>query len=323
MACKYCQSDKVIKFGTYKGVQRYFCKSCKRKFKADDTLFHMKRPADYISSAMNMYYTGMSIGDISKFLKQQYDYEPSTSVVFNWVNKYTDWVVDRFRNDKPNVGDVWIADETMLDIDGHKIWFWDILDTKTRYLLASRVSEVRTSQDAELLMQAAYKRAGKAPRQVLTDHLKAYLDGIEMTFGSDTEHVQSKPFTSTDSTSMIERFHNTLKDRTKVMRGFRDIETLMRFTDGFLAYYNYFRPHEALNNKTPAEVTGLSTEVKNWADVCRLPVSKVQEIKTHKEPIIRVHKVHRPVVYKKRKPYKRKPTLADTGITVTTMRRAR
>jgi tRNA(Ile2) C34 agmatinyltransferase TiaS len=34
--CKNCGSTAVVRFGTYKGVQRYWCKTCKRKFKADN-----------------------------------------------------------------------------------------------------------------------------------------------------------------------------------------------------------------------------------------------------------------------------------------------
>ncbi len=39
VVCKHCGSEAVSKFGTYKGVQRCWCKECKRKFKADDTLY--------------------------------------------------------------------------------------------------------------------------------------------------------------------------------------------------------------------------------------------------------------------------------------------
>jgi len=289
--CKHCQSDAVVKFGTYKGTQLYWCKSCQRKFKADNALFHMKVPAEYVSSALNQYYTGMSIGDICKLLKQEHDYLPSKHIVWEWVDKYTSKAADYFRNDKPQVGNTWVADETVLDLDNHKVWFWDIIDADTRYLLASRVSELRTTKDAQKLMEAALERAGKAPKVVLTDKLSAYLDGVEMTFGADTEHRQSRPFTKTDSTNKIERFHNTLKERTKVMRGFRDMDTLIQFSDGFLAYYNYFRPHEALQNRTPAEVAGLDSPVKSWLDLCRVPVSKEQEIKTHRTPKLRIPKV--------------------------------
>jgi transposase-like protein len=61
IACKHCNSEAVVKFGTYKGAQRYWCKSCQRKFKAGDTLFHMKTPTNQVSSALNSYYEGMSI----------------------------------------------------------------------------------------------------------------------------------------------------------------------------------------------------------------------------------------------------------------------
>ena len=29
--CKYCGEDGVVKYGSYKGVQRYWCKICQRK----------------------------------------------------------------------------------------------------------------------------------------------------------------------------------------------------------------------------------------------------------------------------------------------------
>jgi hypothetical protein len=40
ITCKNCGSNAVVKFGSYKGVQRYWCKSCQRKFKADADIFH-------------------------------------------------------------------------------------------------------------------------------------------------------------------------------------------------------------------------------------------------------------------------------------------
>mgnify|MGYP003394485725 CR=1 FL=1 len=39
-------------------------------------------------------------------------------------------------------------------------------------------------------MVKARERAGKAPGKVVTDKLRSYLDGIELTFGGDTRHHQ-------------------------------------------------------------------------------------------------------------------------------------
>ncbi len=286
IVCKYCGSIHVRKYGLYKDVQRYFCNDCKRKFKGDNTLFHMKVPPEYVSSALSMYYSGSSIDDICDFLKQEYDYYPSKHVVFEWVDKYTSLAAKQFRDVHPKVGDTWIADETVLEMDkGIKVWFWDIIDSDTRFLLASRASLTRGTLDAKSLMEAAYKRAGKAPKEVITDHLNAYLDGVEMTFGADTEHIQGGSFkvlSSGESTSQIERFHGTIKERTKVMRAFRDMETLIQFMDGYLVYYNYFKPNDALNGKTPTEAAKVDYQPKNWKELTQLPVSKEAEIQTHK-----------------------------------------
>lgn len=281
--CKHCGEDGVLKYGTYKGAQRYWCKVCKRKFKGDDTVFHMKVSPQFISSALDMYYTGMSINDICEHFRNAQGYHPSKSVVYQWVDKYTEMAVEHFRQHQPKVGKVWACDETVLRLDKKKkVWFWDIIDTKTRFLIASRVSSTRTTDDAQRLMEKAKKVTGISPEKIITDKLYAYWDGIELVFGADTEHVQSSPFAKVDSTSKIERFHSVLKERTKVMKAFRNIDTLIQFTDGFLVYYNFLKPHHSLKGKTPAEAAGVKYDVKNWIDICRLPVSKQAEVKSHK-----------------------------------------
>lgn len=283
ITCKNCGSEAVVKFGSYKGCQRYWCKSCQRKFKADSSPFHMKASPEHISAALSMYYSGSSISDIRNHLKQEHGYYPSKHVVFEWIDKYTSLASKQFQDVHPNVGDEWIADETYLDLDkGIKVKFFDIIDSKTRFLLASRASFSRTTRDAQALIDRAIKRAGKEPKVVITDSLAAYLD---VRYGKDAEHRLGSPFrikSSGESTSQIERFHGTIKDRTKVMRAFRDIETLHQFMDGYLVFFNYFKPNEALNGKTPAEAAGVDYQVKNWKDLSQMPVSKEAEIQSHK-----------------------------------------
>lgn len=294
VACKNCGSEAVVKYGSYKGVQRYFCKVCQRKFKADNALFHMKVSPEYISTALSMYYSGSSISDIRNHLKQEHGYYPSKHVVFEWVDKYTSLAAKQFQDVHPKVSDTWIADETVLEMDkGIKVWFFDLIDSKTRYLLSSRASLSRTTRDAQMLIDRAIKRAGKEPKVIITDKLASYLD---VRYGKDAEHRQGGPFkvkSSGESTSQIERFHGTIKDRTKVMRAFRDIETLHQFMDGYLTYYNFFKPNEALNGKTPAEAAKIDYQVKNWKDLSQSPVSKDTELQSHKrikitKPMLRI-----------------------------------
>ncbi|MDD4859782.1 MAG: IS6 family transposase [Dehalococcoidales bacterium] len=227
----------------------------------------MKTAANQVTTALNMFYEGMSIKAIRRNLQQEHGNMPSTATIYEWIQKYTQYATDSVRRYQPkDVGNVWISDETVIEIDGQNVWLWDIIDYKTRYLLATRISRSRTTRDAQILMDKAVKTAGKQPDKVITDKLPSYLD---VRYGKDAEHIQSKPFAVENNTQMIERFHSTLKQRTKVMRGLKNLETAHDFIGGWLVHYNYLRPHTSLCDKTPAQAAGVEYPYQNWADIIR------------------------------------------------------
>jgi hypothetical protein len=64
----------------------------------------------------------------------------------------------------------------------------------------------------------------------------------------------------------MERMNGEVRDREKVMRGLKIQSTAI--LPGCQLYHNYFRPHEALNGKTPAEKCGIIIEGENkWKTV--------------------------------------------------------
>lgn len=263
--CKYCGSKHIVRYGHYQNVQRWWCKDCKRKFVHNDALPKMKTPIIQVASALSMFYEGMSLHGIRRNLEQTYRNYPSSSTIYEWVVRFTKLAVKLAKDYKPNVGDVWIADETVLKIEGDKVWFWDLIDNKTRFLLASHMSLTRTTHDARVLLARAATRAEKPPETVITDKLPAYTDAIELNFGADTKHIQAKGLTR--SKNIIERFHGSLKARTKVMRGLKTRKSAKLITDGWLVHYNFFRHHEALGDKTPAQKAGIKFPFRNWLDV--------------------------------------------------------
>jgi transposase-like protein len=284
--CKLCWSTDTKKYGFINGEQRYYCHACKRKFKNDDSLFGGRVSAGDISSALLEYYSGLSINDIRHRILQEKGYQPAQSSVYQWVDKYTDKAVKYFDQFQPKVGDTWVADETVVKLDNHtNIWLWDIIDTKTRFLLASKISYRREMADAKILFALAYKRAGKKPKEILTDGLNLYPEAVESVYGEDV-HYRSNPFVKNgdgEATRPIERWHETLKERTKVLYALKDTESALAFLDGFIAYYNFIRKHDGLENKTPAEVAGVNYDVKSWADVTHLGETKPVEIKPQYE----------------------------------------
>ncbi len=106
-------------------------------------------------------------------------------------------------------------------------------------------------------MDEARRKVGKSPKRVMTDKLAAYVDGIELVFGADTEYIQSKPFVDVNSANIIKRFQGTLKDRTKIVRGFKNMDTARLLTQTWLVHYNFFKEHETLGNVPPAVKMGL------------------------------------------------------------------
>ena len=278
IVCKYCQSPNVIKFGKYKLTQYYYCKNCERKFSNPDAIPKMQTDSKCLADVLNMYYEGMSEAEIRRNLIQQDEKYVSTGSIYNWVRRFTNLAVKEAEKYKPKVSGVWAADETVIDLDGKNIWFWDIIDTKTRFLIASHMSYSRTTRDAHELMQKAYQRTGRAPRVIYTDKLQAYLDGIEIAFGADTQHRRGGPFDIEVNTNVIERFHGTIKSRTKVMRGLHTVESARMFMDGWLVYYNFLRPHMSLDGKRPAEKAGLEYDGKCWADIVGIEKQPIVQI---------------------------------------------
>ncbi len=265
--CPHCGSEAIVKFGTYKGTQRYYCKFCHRKFRWVDKQFKMKSSTEQVATALHDYYDGgSSVRAIGRHVLQETGSTPSTATIYEWIQKYTEYLTDSIKDYQPKVGSIWIADETAVKIAGQNVWLWDIIDQDTRYLLASRLSTSRTTKDAQILIDRAIKLAGKNPKVVLTDKLASYLD---VSYGKGAEHVQGSPFSTVqgESTSRIERWHGTVKARTKVMRDLKNLETALDFVAGFLAFYNYLRPHESLENKTPAEAAGITYPYRNWSEL--------------------------------------------------------
>ena len=269
ITCKWCGSTDIKKYGVRDGVQEYLCLKCNRKFIEKDAPYKKQTPSQQIGASLDMFYDGLSFADVARHLERNYNNPVNESTVYRWVMSYTAKAIAAFGPLKPQVSDTWIVDETVVKIEGGNLWFWDIIDEETRFLIASHLSRSRTITDVIKLMERAKKKTGSKPHFILSDGMNAYIDGIERVFGADSHHIQIKGITAEINTNLIERFHGTLKERVKVIRGFKTPETALTILDGFLVHYNYFRPHMSLENQTPAEVANIKIPYKTWTDFVR------------------------------------------------------
>lgn len=64
----------------------------------------------------------------------------------------------------------------------------------------------------------------------------------------------------------MERLNGEVRDREKVMRGLKNIDTTV--LTGYQLYHNFIRPHEGINNLTPAEMCGVKIRGDNkWKTI--------------------------------------------------------
>jgi len=299
--CKFCQSTNVVKNGKRNGVQYYLCKECGRGFVYNKGLPHMRYPIDIVADGVYNYYAGVSLNKIREGISQRIGVKPADSAIYGWVKRLTKIGLAEAKKHTPQVGDKWLADECVIKLkDGKKYWLINVIDYHTRFLLTSKLSSNRNIKDIKTAFETAQNKANKSPKLMLTDGWRAYEDACEQVFGGDTKHIVTTPFKEKRlSTNIVERWHGTLKDRLKPMRGMDKSETYQLILEGFILNYNYLRPHESLNGKTPAEVAKIDF-YKSWLDIIKSEIPKPSPLKS--DSVLALNEICHPS-----KPYRKRP----------------
>ncbi|HQC25920.1 MAG TPA: DDE-type integrase/transposase/recombinase [Methanofastidiosum sp.] len=286
--CPFCSSAELIRKGTRKnkhGIKQLFkCKSCNKKFSIDDGFKYMANDPRVITLSLDLYFKGISQNGIVDHLKQFYQVEVSQPTVHRWIRKYLSLISDYTRTLTPDVSGMWAIDEMALKCNGEWNWLWNLMDTDTRFLISSMISEGKTRDvdTARLPMKEAKQVTGITPGILVSDGLNAYQEAVRKEFqmhrkGDDrnTTHIREIAITNKErNNNKIERLHGSMRQRNKVQRGLKNIEPSKDFVEGFKAYYNFIRPHSALNGKTPAQVAGieLGLEGNKWEGLIKQSV---------------------------------------------------
>lgn len=273
--CPSCKGNQgIIKNGhDRKGRQVYWCKPCRKRFIVTANMPGRRIKPEQVGAAVSLFYSGLSINEISRDQVPIFDTTPpSKASVYEWVTDYTKLALRDTKNLKAHTGDTWVCDEQVQRIGGKKAWVWTVMDSDTRYILASHISPTRTIRDVVVLFGEAKRNSANLPKWVITDGMPAYPDGIERVFGGNVSHVRSGGIRAATNNNLSERLQGTIRQRTKVMRGMHSMETARMVMDGWTLHYNYFRQHEALRNTTPASQADIQSPFNSWEDVARLDV---------------------------------------------------
>jgi transposase-like protein len=187
------------------------------------------------------------------------------------VKKYSKLVKEFVLTLTPQLSGLWHEDETMLSCEERNIWFWEMIDEDTKFLVASHISGTRTLEDTIAVFKQGYEQSKVRPRAVFVDGSFVYetaFNKVFYTMRKDTrpELVQRVGIRARETNNIVERMHGTVKDRTRVMRGLKSFDSTKALLEGFAINYNFCRPHQSLNGKTPAQVARMQAP-SSWKDL--------------------------------------------------------
>jgi transposase-like protein len=214
---------------------------------------------------MQLYFTGESLRNVQKFLRLQ-GVEVHYTTVYRWIRKYVEIMGRYLEQIQPQVGNTWRADELFLKVRGDMKYLYAPIDDETRFWIAKEVADTKYHADVHDLFKQGREVAGKAPFHIITDGAPNFRAGIDAEFYREKKalaivHERDIRFNGEIHNNKTERMNGEIRDREKVVRGVKRPDSPL--IDGYQIYHNYIRPHMALDNRTPADLAGITVQGEN------------------------------------------------------------
>lgn len=273
-SCLFCYSKNIVRRGILHNksgdIQRFGCKDCGKRFVRNLGFEHLKASPQMVTGALQLYFSGESLRNTQKFLKLQ-GVKVSHQTVHNWITKYVGLMEKYLDQITPTLSDTWRADELYLKIKKNPNYLFAMLDNDTRFWIAQQVSDTKGTSDVRPLLHESQEVADKKPATFITDGAANFHEAYQKEYwtqrnATSTTHIAHITLQGDHNNNKMEAFNGELRDREKVMRCLKTIDSPI--LKGMQIYHNYFRPHMGLNGLTPAEAAGIKVEGQNpWITV--------------------------------------------------------
>jgi len=253
--CKYCNSQKIVRYGLYKGVQRWWCNQCKRKFVHNEALPGMKTPLPQIESALRLYYQGGAVNSIRKQMDKDFGFYPSDSTLYGWIKRFNHHSIEEIKNYTPVLGDVWAI--SALKLKGKKYWLMDILDTRTLFLLSAKIALHYNLNSIRQLTESAVEIAKKTPDKILVNGWKGDENESGPSLEMNGREVQLMPFNKEYNLKLVQNWQEIHRIIQRILHG-KNSRSMQLIINGWLIYYNFSRHNQLISGRTPAQESGLT-----------------------------------------------------------------
>jgi transposase-like protein len=121
-----------------------------------------------------------------------------------------------------------------------------------------------------------FLKAKHRPLTLFTDGLQGYRKAYRKVWGSKTRKQDKNTWIRLKAdkdkrNNIVERIQGTIRERVKVIRGFKNKENAELILNLFVIYYNFIRRHQGIGT-TPAKMANIDLELgKNkWLDIIHI-----------------------------------------------------
>jgi len=302
--CRKCKSRDVERAGVRQNksgpVRRFLCRACGVGFSGTEGFHNRRSDPEVIAKALDLYFRGTSLRQVADHFAQAYGLKVSDTTVYRWVAHYSRVAAEWMESQGAKVGTQWHVDERVVNVNGENHYLWNVMDSETRFLLASRISKGRGLREARAAFKDAKRMTGDRPVKVLSDGYAAYPEAVKREFGRRrgpgdeprseenmkdastravfTPHRVVPSIRAPDSNNILERLNGTSKDRTKTMRAYDNDRGASALSRGWQVHYNLVRPHLALG-MTPGEAAGIAPIAGfRWRTILEMATRKTQNV---------------------------------------------
>lgn len=292
LCCSNCKSKKIIKWTKRKTenrglIQRYKCNDCDKTFIINDGFFRMRNHPKKITCALDLFYRGVSTRKVQEHFKAFYPHNSHHTSILRWLRKYSIMISKFTDNLYLNIGQEIQIDEmeyhrrefyNRKGVD--KNWFIDCIDSRTRFMISSEYVKAREQKELKFVLSKAKQKTGEQVKIVTSDGLLAYPNAIKKVYGFSNKthklnvyHNQVNASKGEGFNIMIERLHNSIRERTKTFRGFHgSVESANAIMKGYEIFYNFIRKHQSIK-RCPYELAipelKLNSENK-WMELIKM-----------------------------------------------------
>jgi transposase-like protein len=256
MQCVYCNSLSTVRNGySEKGVQRYKCKDCRRRFCEKGIFARMRFPKEIIMNALFLRLYPLSTRNVKRILKKLNYVKVSHVSVYNWVLKFAQHLC-KFANMFPiKFTNLWHVDEKFIKVrrinkkrKREFAYLWIVSDSRNN-ILSTHVSFARDIINAKVVLQKAKQRAGFSPEILVSDGLQSYKKAVKKILRCRhvVAHFEAKGIVhkgklyklSNNRAESINRFYALW---LHVCKGFKRLDNANLWIEFFTVNYNYLMP---------------------------------------------------------------------------------